>query len=191
MPFVQALKAMDYIVVPLSGALDPEPHVRNPIAVIGGYSLVKAAHRRGWGPGVFYSDQIAFPVYARVYGRDLLNHDARVCRFGDLRLSERSFIPLSVAALKGPENWAMPVIASSSTGSCAPGRQRQRQRFLEGEPALVERGADDGSLHALVHLHPDRRRPAQAAGAGRLARTVAARLSAAPGATTGAPAAGG
>lgn len=79
-------------VVPFSGELDPEPDVGNPIAVIGGYSLVKAAHRRGWGPGVFYSDQIAFPVYARVYGRDLLNHDARVCRFGELRLTERSFL---------------------------------------------------------------------------------------------------
>lgn len=79
-------------VIPFSAEMEPEPDVRNPIAVIGSYSLVKAAHRRGWGPGVFYSDQIAFPVYAEVYGRDLLNHDARVCRFGEVRLTERCFL---------------------------------------------------------------------------------------------------
>jgi hypothetical protein len=79
-------------VIPVSRELDPEPDVRNPVAVIGSYALVMVAHRRGWGPGVFYSDQITFPVYAPVFGRDVLNHDARVCRLGDVHLAERSFL---------------------------------------------------------------------------------------------------
>lgn len=82
----------EVLVVPFSHELIPEPEVQNPIAVIGSYGLVKVASARGWGPGVFYNDQIDYEVYAAVFGEDLLNAGAQVLSLGEVRLSEPSFL---------------------------------------------------------------------------------------------------
>jgi hypothetical protein len=78
-------------VVPFSHEIIPCPRASNPIAVIGSYLLVKRAHELGWGPGVFSTD-ITFPAYAEAFGRDLLNHGARVCSLGEVALEEASFL---------------------------------------------------------------------------------------------------
>jgi hypothetical protein len=78
-------------VVPFTHEIVPLPRASNPIAVIGSYLLVKRAHELGWGPGVF-SDDIPFPLCAEVFGRDLLNHGARVCALGEVALRETRFI---------------------------------------------------------------------------------------------------
>jgi hypothetical protein len=79
-------------VIPFSDEMHPVPRVENPVAVIGSHGLVRIAGRMGWGPGVFFNDQISFPVYAGVFGRDLLNHDARVSRFDEVEISAPSFL---------------------------------------------------------------------------------------------------
>lgn len=79
-------------VVPFSHELIPYPIVDGPVAVIGSYGLVKIAKSLGWGPGVFYNDQIDFNIYADKFGNHMLNYDAKVCRFGEVVMTEPSFI---------------------------------------------------------------------------------------------------
>jgi hypothetical protein len=79
-------------VIPFSHELESKPAIKNPIAVIGSYTLVKIAKSYGWGPGVFYNDQIDHRVYAPIFDKEMLNAGAVIMRFGDVHLEEDMFV---------------------------------------------------------------------------------------------------
>lgn len=79
-------------VIPFSHEMIPHPEVDGPVAVIGSWALVKRAHKLGWGPGVFFTENIRYEVYAEKFGEHMLNHGASVQKFGDVFLTETSFI---------------------------------------------------------------------------------------------------
>jgi hypothetical protein len=79
-------------VIPFSHDLEPKPEVENPIVVMGSTTLVKIAKKYGWGPGVWFNDNFTFEKWREYWGDHLLNADAEVCRFADIKLIQTSFI---------------------------------------------------------------------------------------------------
>lgn len=77
-------------VLPFSDHLQPheqtEPvvHPHDPVMVCGSTTLAKIAKRRGWTPGSFLNENHDYRVWHEHYGPNLLNADARVCRFADV-----------------------------------------------------------------------------------------------------------
>jgi hypothetical protein len=62
------------------------PHVSpvGPVMVCGSTTLANIAKKRGWTPGSFHNAGHDYRVWRKVFGRHLLNADARVCRFADV-----------------------------------------------------------------------------------------------------------
>lgn len=79
-------------VVPFAHDLVPRPDVRNPIAVVGSYTLVRLAQQYGWGPGVFAGPNINATVYGPRFGPAMLNSDARILPLRDLVLRAPAFV---------------------------------------------------------------------------------------------------
>lgn len=80
--------------VPFVGALQPEPVLNHdsPTVVMGTYTLVLQAKKRGWVPGA-WSDPATFDYNEHVarWGAAMFNHDAVMCKFGDVPFQERPF----------------------------------------------------------------------------------------------------
>jgi hypothetical protein len=79
-------------VIPFSHELDPVPQVENPIAVYGSTTLVRIAKKYGWGPGVFWDEELNFQTWLPHWGEHLLNYDAEVVRFEDIKFTGKKFI---------------------------------------------------------------------------------------------------
>ena len=75
-PFSDELPDDEQTIPPLA----PE----GPVMVCGSTTLAKIAARRGWSPGSFLNDQHDYRAWLSHYGDNLLNAEARVCRFGDV-----------------------------------------------------------------------------------------------------------
>jgi hypothetical protein len=78
-------------VIPFTGDLPDHqqtiPHV-SPTALVmvcGSTTLAKIATTRGWTPGSFLNKNHDYRVWKIAYGEHLLNHDADVCRFADVK----------------------------------------------------------------------------------------------------------
>lgn len=68
--------------------LDPRPmppwNEKDPrVVVMGSYTLAHYAKRRGWKPGAWL-DNLDFEIQYLNWRTSMLNHDALVCRFGDV-----------------------------------------------------------------------------------------------------------
>jgi hypothetical protein len=70
--------------VPFTTDLIPDPAVENPVMVCGAMSMIKAAKKRGWTPGAFFNENFRFECWYDHYGDEMLNADARVCRFDEV-----------------------------------------------------------------------------------------------------------
>lgn len=79
-------------VVPFSHEIVPKLEIQNPIIVFGATTLVKIAKSYGWGPGVWWNENFLYENYIEHWGNHLLNNDAKISRFGDLHLTEPTFI---------------------------------------------------------------------------------------------------
>src|SRR5688572_611623 len=80
--------------VPFIGALQPEPVLNHdgPTVVMGTYTLVLQAKKRGWIPGA-WSDPATFDYAEHVkhWGEAMFNHDAIVCNFRDVPFQKEPF----------------------------------------------------------------------------------------------------
>ena len=72
-------------VVPFIGELEPDINPTNPVIVIGSYSMRHLAKKKGWIPGCFDLFDINFLIQRDHWGDLLLNHDARVLKFGEIK----------------------------------------------------------------------------------------------------------
>jgi hypothetical protein len=95
--FLTALKELnvdrllvDYI--PFSHEIDPVPTQTENVIVMGSTNMIKAVKGLGWTPGVWHSDEFRFESYREHFGKDFLNADGEVMRFGDVALTEVSFV---------------------------------------------------------------------------------------------------
>ena len=79
-PFVGELEAT-------SGAL---PAQGADAVVMGSYTLARVAKRMGWRPGAFL-DNLDFEVQRERWGDRMLNHDAEISRFRDVRFRPEPF----------------------------------------------------------------------------------------------------
>lgn len=72
--------------IPFAGTLDPEPSPpTGPVIVMGSYTLAREAQKRGWVPGVFLNENFDFRVQRKHWGSLLINDDATVCRFDEVK----------------------------------------------------------------------------------------------------------
>lgn len=71
-------------VVPFVGELIPDINPPNPVVAIGAYSMIKISNRRGWKPGVWSNLTFEFPVWRHNWGKECLNHDAKIYPFADV-----------------------------------------------------------------------------------------------------------
>lgn len=79
-------------VIPFSHTIDPIPTASNPIAVMGSTSLVRIGKEYGWGPGLFWDEELTFNTWKEHWGTHLLNHDSEVCKFSDIKFDGIKFI---------------------------------------------------------------------------------------------------
>lgn len=70
-------------VIPFVGTLDPMPVVEGPVIVLGSYTLARVAREHGWEPGAFL-ENLDFEVQHQHWGEHMLNHDAKIVRFGEV-----------------------------------------------------------------------------------------------------------
>jgi hypothetical protein len=73
-------------VIPFGGGIEPEIAVPpgDPVIVMGTISMANLAQQRGWTPGSFLNDNFEFAVQWGHWGNHMLNHDAGLCRFGEV-----------------------------------------------------------------------------------------------------------
>jgi hypothetical protein len=78
--------------VPFAGTLQPEPTVTGPVVVMGTYTLVLQAKKRGWLPGA-WSDPETFDYREQVkhWGKAMFNHDAVIYRFDEVPFQSEPF----------------------------------------------------------------------------------------------------
>lgn len=99
--YVRLIEALDRFnqdytavkVVPFAHELIPDINfnVSEKIIVMGSDSLIKAAQRKEWWPGAFTNDNFSYDVWVGVHGNEMLNHDAIVINFGDVRPPTSAF----------------------------------------------------------------------------------------------------
>jgi len=78
-------------VIPFSHELvseDPLPDPPGLKIVMGSISLGKAAEKLGWLPGAFINSNFHFREWRKHYGQHLLNDDATICKFKDVKWDE-------------------------------------------------------------------------------------------------------
>lgn len=80
--------------VPIFGIFVPEiAEIEEDVIALGSTTMTRVVMERGWKPGAFFNENFRFEAWLKGYGAEnLLNGDARVCRFGDLDLDEDTFI---------------------------------------------------------------------------------------------------
>lgn len=79
-------------VVPFVATLEPDVNPENPVIVIGSVSLAdKVAARKGWKPGSFKNENFDFIVWCERWKGNLLNEDAVVSPFNEVRTPESLF----------------------------------------------------------------------------------------------------
>lgn len=80
-------------VIPFIGELTPPAQPTKPkVICIGSYSMRHSAKAFGWTPGVYDLEPFNFLVQKRMWKREMLNHDAHVCRFEDAVIEGPTFI---------------------------------------------------------------------------------------------------
>lgn len=72
-------------VVPFSHELIPEPDCGPHAIVMGSTTLAKVAETRDWTPGVFTNEYFDYRSYMDHYGDYMLNNDAIICEFGNVK----------------------------------------------------------------------------------------------------------
>jgi hypothetical protein len=78
--------------VPFAGILQPEPEVPpGPVVVMGTYTLVKQALKRGWVPGAWTNDDFNYATCIKNWGTAMFNADATVYKLGEIPFQERPF----------------------------------------------------------------------------------------------------
>lgn len=93
-PFVEALDSLKPLgatwsfikLIPFVGDVEPDiDYASRKVFALGSTSLIIAAQKRGWSPGVIYDAALfRYEAWLRNLGREnLLNGDGRVCRFAD------------------------------------------------------------------------------------------------------------
>lgn len=75
-------------VVPFSKELIPDISAPGLKIVMGSISLGEAAEKRGWCPGAFSNSNFHFREWRKHYGEYLLNDDATICAFKDVKWNE-------------------------------------------------------------------------------------------------------
>jgi ATP-grasp domain, R2K clade family 3 len=93
---VQTLAACDipysiHKVIPFVGEIEPDVNPEGPVIVIGAYSMVRLAQRKGWVPGAFI-DNMDFATLRAHWGDHMLNADAMVHRFDRVPEQEVFFL---------------------------------------------------------------------------------------------------
>lgn len=102
-PFVNALDSLarthgatwSFIkLIPFVGDVEPDDdYTGRPVFALGSTSMVLAAQKRGWKPGVVYNAHFRFEAWVRGFGAQyLLNGDGVVSRFADARVTDKGFI---------------------------------------------------------------------------------------------------
>lgn len=79
-------------IVPFVGEIEPDINPDGPVIVIGAYSMLKLARRKGWTPGCFDNGNSNFTILREHWGDHLLNADAWVGRFDGVREIEHFFM---------------------------------------------------------------------------------------------------
>ena len=72
-------------VVPFSHDLIPEIKPQGRVVVMGATTMIGIAKERGWSPGAFYNDNFDHKIWVENLGDELLNFEAEVCRFADVK----------------------------------------------------------------------------------------------------------
>jgi len=75
----------DVKVVPFSHEIIPEPDCGKDVIVMGSTTLADVALARDWTPGVFTNEHFDYRSYMDHYGMHMLNHDAIICEFGNVK----------------------------------------------------------------------------------------------------------
>jgi len=72
-------------VVPFSHELIPEPDCGPHAIVMGSTTLARVAESRDWSPGVFTNDDFDYRSYMEHYGDYMMNNEAIICEFGNVK----------------------------------------------------------------------------------------------------------
>lgn len=85
---LHAVADLDYEVVkvvPFAHELIPEPVATGNVIVMGATTMIGISQDRGWYPGAFYNENFNHKKWAEHLGTELLNYEAEVCKFKDIR----------------------------------------------------------------------------------------------------------
>ena len=72
-------------VVPFSHEIIPEPECGPHAIVMGSTTLARVAETRDWSPGVFTNDDFDYRSYMEHYGNYMMNNEAIICEFGNVK----------------------------------------------------------------------------------------------------------
>jgi hypothetical protein len=79
-------------VIPFIGELDPDPgDIQGPVVVMGSYSMAYYAQRKGWMPGSWANENHDFRAQLPHWGSHMLNGDAQVMKFADVKKTRELF----------------------------------------------------------------------------------------------------
>jgi hypothetical protein len=73
--------------IPFVGDVEPDnDYTGKKVFALGSTSLIAGAKKRNWNPGVIYNPEtFRYEAWLKAYGKDMLNGDGEVCRFGSVR----------------------------------------------------------------------------------------------------------
>lgn len=76
-------------VIPFAHELSPDiDYSDEHTIVMGSDALVKVSEKKGWKPGAFTNENFDHRVWQKIYGNELLNHEAKSCKFKDINPKE-------------------------------------------------------------------------------------------------------
>ena len=73
-------------VIPFAHELIPDANYSDPVLAMGSTSLMGVSEKKGWKPGIFAGPNFDFRVWRKHLGDLLLNYDAEVIPFGDIKV---------------------------------------------------------------------------------------------------------
>lgn len=71
-------------IIPFIGGIEPDIDIDGPVMLMGPYSMLRVAQRKGWTPGVFDLSQVTYGEHIAHWGGHMLNADAIFCAFSDV-----------------------------------------------------------------------------------------------------------
>ena len=78
-------------VIPFSHELTPAVDYPGRKIAYGSTTLMKLTIKEKWDPGCYYNENFDYRAWSKEYGKDLLNHDATVCKFKEVKMDADEF----------------------------------------------------------------------------------------------------